>query len=104
MEQIYNVFLYYTNDVCSTVGYVAHDYCGSDEQSLDFLKDNLREDFQRVSKLDLIRQFTLSEYNAKCRLGEGQASRNQPYYAVAQNQGAVKALSGVNPRTKKSRP
>lgn len=71
MEEIYNLFLFFENGRCSSIGCVAHQFDGSDEDGCEFLRSQLEVDFKTAKKISLVRSFTLSEYNAKCRLGEG---------------------------------
>ena len=70
-ERIYNIFLFFENDICSTVGYRAHDHSGSDEVGIEFLRGRVTEDLPDAVSLELSKPFTRSEHNAKCRLGEG---------------------------------
>ena len=70
-EYIYNIFLFFENALCSTVGYVVHAHEETDEQGCEFLKAHLEEDLLKGKKKVLKTPFTLSEYNARCRLGEG---------------------------------
>ncbi|MGD9757944.1 MAG: hypothetical protein AB7U71_10495 [Comamonas sp.] len=70
-ENIYNLFLFFENERCSTVGYVVHQHDGSDEKGCEFLKASLEDDLSMAKKITLTKSFTLSEHNAKCRLGEG---------------------------------
>jgi hypothetical protein len=69
-ECIYNIFLFFENDICSTVGYVAHDYSGSDADGIELLRARVSEDFPNATRLGLENPFTRFEYHAKCRLGE----------------------------------
>jgi hypothetical protein len=70
-ENIYNLFLFFENDLCSTVGYTAQEHSGSDAEGCEYLKARLTEDLRVASKLELAKPFTRSEYHARCRLGEG---------------------------------
>lgn len=71
-EQIYNVFLFFdAKDLCSVAGYTAHLHEGSDQEGVDFLRQRVDADLALAQKVPLSRPFTRSEYNAKCRLGEG---------------------------------
>lgn len=70
-ERIYNIFLFFENDVCSAVGYKAHEYLESDAKSSEYLKAHVAEDLPGALRLKLAKPFTRSEYNARCRLGEG---------------------------------
>ncbi len=70
-ERIYNIFLFFENDICSTVGYRAHNHFGSDEGGVEFLRGRVSEDLPDAVRLELAKPFTRSEYNTKCRLGEG---------------------------------
>jgi hypothetical protein len=70
-DRIYNIFLFFENDMCSTVGYRDHDHSGSDEDGIAFLRRRVTEDLPDTVRLELAKPFTRSEHNAKCRLGEG---------------------------------
>jgi hypothetical protein len=70
-ESIYNVFIFFENDLCSTVGYTSHENSGNDAQGSEYLRARLAEDFSTAKKLKLTNHFTRSEYNARCRVGEG---------------------------------
>jgi len=71
-EQIYNVFLFFdAKDLCSVAGYTAHLHEGSDQEGIDFLRQRVDADLGLAQKVPLSRPFTRSEYNARCRLGEG---------------------------------
>jgi len=70
-ENIYNIFLFFEDELCSTVGYVTHEHKGTDDQGCAFLKACLEDDLSKAHKVALEKPFTLSEYNAKCRLGQG---------------------------------
>lgn len=70
-EYIYNIFLFFENTLCSTVGYVVHVHEGTDKQGCEFLKAHLEEDLLKAKKKTLKTPFTLPEHNARCRLGEG---------------------------------
>lgn len=71
-EEIYNVFLFFdAKDVCSVAGYTAHVYEGSDQKGIDFLRARVDADLTIAQKVPLSKPFTRSEYNARCRLGEG---------------------------------
>jgi hypothetical protein len=82
METIYNIFIFFENDKCSTIGYKSHDHRGSDEESLDFLKSQLSDDFEKSQKVSISKPFTRAEYNAKCRLGEGNHLYDEVFIAV----------------------
>jgi hypothetical protein len=68
---MYNIFLYFEDSICSTVGYVAHALTGSDEQGCDYLKEHVSEDCAVAKKIKLKKSFSVADYYAKCRLGEG---------------------------------
>lgn len=70
-ENIYNIFIFYENERCSIVGYTIHEYSGDDEQCYEYLKQRIPADFLSYKKHTLKKSFTRSEYNARCRLGEG---------------------------------
>jgi hypothetical protein len=70
-ESIYNIFLFFDNDFCSTVGHTAHEHSGSDAEGCEYLRARLTEDLRVASKLELAKPFTRSEYHARCRIGEG---------------------------------
>lgn len=69
-ERIYNIYIFYENDVCSTVGYTVHDHYGSDDEGTDFLKARVYADLKVAVRLSLKKPFTRDEYNAWARLGE----------------------------------
>jgi len=71
VEHIYNIFLFFEDDICSSVGFQAHDYLGSDGESIAFLRARLSDDLRDAEKLTLTKAFSRSEYNARCRMGEG---------------------------------
>lgn len=70
-ENIYNVFLFFENEICSAIGYVVHSYDGSDLDGCEYLQKNLQKDFLAAKKFSLLKPFSRFEYNARCRLGEG---------------------------------
>ncbi|MCC3255918.1 hypothetical protein [Xanthomonas campestris] len=71
-EQIYNVFLFFdAKDICSVAGYTAHVHEGSDQEGIDFLRARVDADLGKAQKVSLSKPFTRSEYNARCRFGEG---------------------------------
>lgn len=70
-ENIYNIFLFFENDLCTVVAYTAHEHSGNDAQGCEYLRGHIAEDFPIAEKLELTKPFTRSEYNARCRLGEG---------------------------------
>ncbi|WP_411834034.1 hypothetical protein [Pseudoxanthomonas mexicana] len=71
-EQIYNVFLFFdAKDLCSVAGYATHLHEGSDQEGIDFLRQRVDADLALAQKVPLSRPFTRSEYNARCRIGEG---------------------------------
>lgn len=80
-ENIYNIFLHYAHGVCSTIGYVIHDIDLNDEQAATFLKDKLEGDLLISTKFQLARPFTLEEFNARARLGQG-AGLLEEFFAV----------------------
>ena len=70
-ESIYNIFLFFEDDSCSTIGYTTHGHSGSDSEGCEYLRARVVEDLRDATKLALAKSFTRSEYNARCRLGEG---------------------------------
>lgn len=88
MEKIFNIFLYYVNDVCSEVGYVAHDLEGSDQQGLHLLQSSIKSDLACAKKIRLNKSFTRSQLNAKARLGEAHHLYDQLF---------VELNAGINP-------
>ncbi len=82
MEDIYNVFLFFKNEICSSVGYRVHPHSGSDEEGLAFLQQALSEDFERAIILELTKPFTLDEYHANARLGQGHALFDEMFVAM----------------------
>lgn len=86
MEKIYNIFLYFEKEVCSTVGYKIHNHKGSEEEKILFLQSHFADDLKSVTNLELFRPFSLSEYNGYCRMGKG-------HYLYEELFGALKAPS-----------
>jgi hypothetical protein len=70
METIYNLFIFYCDDTCSTIGYTSHAHKGSDADGIAFLKASLTEDFQHSARFNLTVPFTRAEHNARSRLSE----------------------------------
>lgn len=71
-EHIYNIFLFFDDkDSCSEVGYATHMHEGSDHDGIQFLQQRLDEDLAQAQRIALTKPFTRSEYNARCRLGDG---------------------------------
>lgn len=70
-EIIYNIFLFFEDDSCSTVGYTTHEHSGSDAEGCEYLRVRVVEDLRVATKVKLAKPFARSEYNARCRLGEG---------------------------------
>lgn len=71
MERIFNVLLFFQDDTCSSVGYTAHDHSGNDDSSIEFLRTRVSDDLKVATRMTLTTAFSRSEYNARCRLGEG---------------------------------
>jgi hypothetical protein len=82
VEHIYNVFLFFQDDICSTIAYRAHDHSGSDKERIEFLRARLSDDLENAVRLNLTTPFTHSEYNARCRLGEGHWLYDEIFTAV----------------------
>jgi len=88
VERIYNIFLVFENDNCSSIRYLVHDHSGSDEEGINFLKARVSVDLPESIELELKNPFTRSEYNAKCRLGCGHHLYDELF---------VKVCAGENP-------
>ena len=85
MEDIYNVFLFFKNEICSSVGYRVYSHSGSDEEGFAFLQKVLLEDFEHATTLELTKPFTLDEYHANARLGQGHALFDEMFVAANAN-------------------
>lgn len=71
-EEIYNVFLFFdAKDICAVAGYTAHVHEGSDKEGSELLRACVDADLAITQRVPLSKSFTRSEYNARCRLGEG---------------------------------
>ncbi|WP_311266568.1 MULTISPECIES: hypothetical protein, partial [unclassified Xanthomonas] len=82
-EQIYNVFLFFdAKDICSVAGYTAHVHEGSDQEGIDFLRARVDADLGKAQKVSLSKPFTRSEYNARCRFGEGHSLYDELFVQV----------------------
>jgi len=81
-ESIYNIFLHYANGICSSISYVVHEVDLSDDDAMVLLQTAVESDFTRSKNFILTKPFTLAEYNAKCRLGEGPLILNDFFDAV----------------------
>lgn len=86
MEPIYNVFLFFEGETCSTVGYTAHNHSGSDEEGVCFLTARLSDDLRQAVRLGLTKPFSRSEYNARCRVGDGHHLYDELFAAVGANE------------------
>lgn len=85
-EQIYNVFLFFdAMDLCSVAGYTAHLHEGPDQEGVDFLRLRVDADLALAQKVPLSRPFTISEYNARCRLGEGHHLYDELFVKIGAN-------------------
>lgn len=69
-EAVYNLFLIFDGEVCSEVGFVVHEHKGTDDETLQFLRNRVKEDLSVARKYRLSKPFTLQRLNAKMRLGE----------------------------------
>jgi len=95
MEHIYNIFLFFQDDICSTIGYKAHAHSGSDKDGFERLKARLSNDLQEAVKMKLKRPFSRSEYNARCRLGEGHHLCEDVFTAVGANAAPLFVITPV---------
>ncbi|RDS80960.1 hypothetical protein [Dyella psychrodurans] len=82
MERIYNVFLFFENDICSIVSYFAHDHVGSDSDGVAMLKTSVNRDLLNAVKVTLKTPFTRDEFHAKCRLGIGHHLYDEAFAAL----------------------
>ncbi|NOW44355.1 hypothetical protein FHW96_000482 [Novosphingobium sp. SG751A] len=70
-EVIYNIFLMWEDDVCSEIRYATHEVEMDDDAAVKFLQSRVQADLHASKKLKLGTSFTLDEYNARMRLGQG---------------------------------
>lgn len=70
LENIYNIFMFYENDVCKEFGYKSHKKNGSDDDKLKFLKSMIDNDLKICSRTKLSKKITRDEQNSWNRLGE----------------------------------
>jgi hypothetical protein len=85
VEPIYNVFLFFEGDTCSTVGFKTHNHSGSDEDGVRFLTARLSDDLREAVRLGLTKPFSRSEYNARCRLSDGHHLYDELFAAAGAN-------------------
>ncbi|WP_311260738.1 hypothetical protein, partial [Xanthomonas sp. WCS2018Noco2-27] len=69
-------------DICSVAGYTAHVHEGSDQEGIDFLRARVDADLGKAQKVSLSKPFTRSEYNARCRFGEGHSLYDELFVQV----------------------
>lgn len=81
-ERIYNIFLHYTNGICTSISYTVHEVDLSDDDAVVLLQAAVESDLPRSKNFTLTKPFTMAEYNAKCRLGEGPFLLNDFFDAV----------------------
>lgn len=70
MEEIYNIYLIYDDDLCSSIAVKSHRVEGSDEEKVAHLIERVESDFKGVEPIMLSKPFTREEHNARCRLGD----------------------------------
>lgn len=70
MERIFNIYIYFQNDLCSELGYVAYEHEGDDSSGIKRLRNSVEIDFPLAKKLKIKQSFTREEFNARARLGE----------------------------------
>ncbi len=70
-EAIYNIFLMWEDNVCSTIRYATHEVEMDDETAVKFLQRRVQADLHASKKFELDTSFTVDEYNARVRLGQG---------------------------------
>lgn len=70
LENIYNLFMFYTDDVCYEIGAVNHKLIGSDDKKIKYLKDNLDKDLKNCKRITLSFPITQEEENASHRLNK----------------------------------
>jgi len=70
-EVIYNIFLMWEDNVCSAVRYATHEVEMNDEAAIKFLQNRIQADLHASKKFKLDTSFTVDEYNARMRLGQG---------------------------------
>lgn len=69
METIYNIFLFFKNGHCEEVGYVTHQFEGTDEAAGEFLREGMDADLKVATRLRLSTPFTHGRLVAGQRLG-----------------------------------
>ena len=58
-ENIYNIFILINNNLIESLGAVEHSMNGSDEQKLNFLKDNVSSDLKNIKYFPVPRKFII---------------------------------------------
>ena len=70
LENIYNLFMFYTDNICYEVGCVRHQLIGTDDKKIKYLKDNVDIDFKKCSRYKLSSPITKEQENASHRLNK----------------------------------
>ena len=72
-ELIFNIYLFFDNEVCSEVGRVGYAHSGTDDEGLALLQREMPNDVSKANRVKLTTPFTRAEHVAACRLGVAQA-------------------------------
>lgn len=70
LENIYNLFMFYADDVCYEIGAVNHKLVGNDDKKIKHLKDNVNSDLKKCKRITLSVPITKDEENASHRLNK----------------------------------
>lgn len=70
LENIYNLFMFYTNDVCYEIGVVNHKLIGTDNKKIKYLQDNVTNDSMKCNRYMLSSPITREEENISHRLNK----------------------------------
>jgi hypothetical protein len=81
-ETVYNLFLYFESDVCSEVGWTAHEWDGGDDDGIEMLKARIGDDVRKAVSVRLKCRFTREQYNAWCRIGRGHELYDEVFDSV----------------------
>jgi hypothetical protein len=69
LEEIYNIFIYFKNDLANEVGICSYQSDGTEQQKLDFLRSKLNNDHKIANRFTLDKTFTPEQWRAQMRLG-----------------------------------
>lgn len=70
LENIYNFFLFYENNICYEIGVVSHKLIGTDTKKIKYLQDNVEGDLKKCKRYHLSSPITKDEENAAQRLNK----------------------------------